>query len=363
MPSLKRRQPRITSSDAEEEQQDPRNVEEEESDSESQGRVNDSLLEKIDPQYLNQRLDIKQGDVKLKAPISQLNQMEKHLKETGDLLYNVATEFAESLREEVKDVEFEEDKYIKILLENQTMKLLDKEFRTVLEKTKEMNIRQKVLHTIRQKVIQAHPVTNVWETFQQKSDQELQEFKSLSTREKFQKDKEYVGFITLVWEEFSGGAPMPNIKKFLPREVDENGGENGQGAGGEGESSDEELEIGAQSTDFRCPLTASILEDPYTSTECPHSYSGEAIKEYITKTGRGSIACPVAGCSKVLTLAKVAKDDSLRKRVEKYLKRLQNNVSTQRGQDDGDGEGGASGTAGGATGGRTYVAIEDSDED
>jgi len=35
--------------------------------------------------------------------------------------------------------------------------------------------------------------------------------------------------------------------------------------GAAGSDSDDEVEIGAQSTDFRCPLTASILEDPFTS--------------------------------------------------------------------------------------------------
>ncbi|GAA5963849.1 hypothetical protein JCM3765_004039 [Sporobolomyces pararoseus] len=366
MPSLKRssnRQIQDTDSSGNE---DSNREEGSESEGE-QGRLNDSLLSKVDPQYLNQSLDIKQGDLKLKSPIAQLSKMEKEFKETSNLLHNVASEFAESLREDFRQVEFDQDKYIKFLIENDTMKVLEKEYRRMLEKSKEMHIRSKTLANIRNKVVQAHPVTNLWELYQTSSDSELKQYQSLSTREKFLKDKDYIGFITLVWEEFTGGAPMPNIKKFLPKDTDDNGGEARAGGGGEGEEedSDDELEIGAQSTDFRCPLTASILEDPFTSTECPHSYSGDAIKEYITKTGKGSIACPVAGCSKILTLAKVVRDDNLRKRVEKHLKRIekgQNHLAgTQGNGANGGEEGGLSGTA--ATGGRTYMAIEDSDED
>jgi hypothetical protein len=79
------------------------------------------------------------------------------------------------------------------------------------------------------------------------------------------KDKEYVDFMTLIWENFASGRPMPNMKKFLPMSGGEQNGNGAQG-GGNGEDSDSDVEMGAQSTDFRCPLSATILQDPYTSS-------------------------------------------------------------------------------------------------
>lgn len=71
---------------------------------------------------------------------------------------------------------------------------------------------------------------------------------------------------------YDGRAP-PNIKKIIPP---------GESAFGDGEGSaltlvfpnaeaddddesDDELEIGAQGTDFKCPITMTLLQDPVTS--------------------------------------------------------------------------------------------------
>ncbi|GAA6019039.1 hypothetical protein JCM11491_002498 [Sporobolomyces phaffii] len=337
---------------------DDSSEEPESSDNEEQGRVNDSLLAKVDRDYLNQPIDLKQGDTKLKQLVSQFNQLTKRMRDAVNLLHNVAAEFVESLAEEFRDQDFQEDKYIQYLRDNPSMQLLDQEFRIVLEKMKETSIRTAVISDIRQRIVQGHQITNLYETYQVRADKALEEYQSLSEREKFIKDKDYNDFVTLVWESFTDGASMPNIKKFLPRDASANGGGGAEGA----DDSDEELEIGAQSTDFRCPLTASILEDPYTSSVCPHSYSGEAIKEYI-RTNSGQVACPVAGCSKKLTLATVERDDGLNRRVEGHLKRVKEGRTQSATQAGGAGGGGGADGAGAAGAGRTYVEMDDSDDE
>ncbi|GAA5892242.1 SUMO ligase MMS21 [Sporobolomyces salmoneus] len=332
-----------------------------ESDNEEQGRLNDSLLQKVNPEYLNQPIDAKQGDLKLKLLCSQFEQTKKQLEEARALLHNVASDFTESLAEEVlREEEFDEDKYIGFLLENETMKALDREFRTILDRIQETSIRSQIISDIRQRLVQGHPMTNMFETYQTRADKALADYETKSQRERFVKHKDYLDFISLIWENFSGGTAVPNIKKFLPREAaangaGENGADGGAAAGSGGEDSDEELEIGAQSTDFRCPLTAAILEDPYTSTLCPHSFSGEAIKSYIAQS-RGSVVCPVAGCHQKLDLGKIERDEGLKRRVEAHLRRVQSGA-TQLGATNGEGGGG------GATGGRTYVEMSDSEED
>lgn len=45
---------------------------------------------------------------------------------------------------------------------------------------------------------------------------------------------------------------MPNMKKLIPAEEGD-------------EAEDDDIEIGGQQSDFKCPLTLSLLEDPMTS--------------------------------------------------------------------------------------------------
>lgn len=92
--------------------------EESDDDLEEQGRLNDSLLAKVKPEYLNQAIDQKQGEVKLKSLVSQLSLVKSHLKDTVILLSEVASNFAESLAEDVSEREFDEDTYIQFLLDN-----------------------------------------------------------------------------------------------------------------------------------------------------------------------------------------------------------------------------------------------------
>ena len=97
---------------------------------------------------------------------------------------------------------------------------------------------------------------------------------------------------------------------------------------------------------------------------CPHSFSGEAIKDYIRSQSRtGTVECPVAGCHKRLDLSKIERDEGLARRVEAHLRRVESGLATQPNHNgNGGGENGGGG-ANGATGGRTYVEMSDSDDD
>ncbi|GAA5927386.1 SUMO ligase MMS21 [Sporobolomyces koalae] len=320
------------------------------SDTEEQGRLNDDLLRQVDPTLLNQPVDLRQGDSKLKQLVGQLQVLKKSLKDTLILLHNVTSEFVETLAEEHRDEGYDEHKYLEVLLENSTFQQLDAEFKVVLDRVQENEIRTATISDLRQRIVQGHQITNIYETYQKKADRSLEEYQSTSIRDKLVKNKDYADFISLVWEQFTDGASVPNIKKFLPRE-DSNGA--GAQAGAGGKDSDDEVEITAQKEDFRCPLTASYLEDAYTSTVCPHSFSGYAIKEYI-QSNHGNVECPIGGCSKRLKLDTVERDQGLQRRVEGHLRRIKEG----RSQNSGPGA-----TQGAAGDGRTYVEMEDSSDD
>ncbi|CEQ40610.1 SPOSA6832_02246, partial [Sporobolomyces salmonicolor] len=238
------------------------------------------------------------------------------------------------------------------------MKELDSDFRSVLDRLKEVDIHSSMISDIRQRIVQGHQISDIYQMYLDRVHPLVASYAQQTSRQRFQGNPVYNDFRSLIWvsvsfslptrkvppltptfnlsqENFTEGQGVPNIKKFLPKEI-----------GDEEEDSDEELEIGAQTHDFKCPLTMAICEDPYTSTVCPHSFSGDAIKDYI-RQNKGSVPCPVGGCSKTLSLATIEQDEGLRRRVEAHKRRVK--------------EGRTQGTTQGR--GRTFVAMEDSDDE
>jgi len=86
------------------------------------------------------------------------------------------------------------------------------------------------------------------------------------------------------------------------------------------EEEDEDIEQIAAHNIFNCPLTATTFENPMKNTKCGHSYSKVAIENYIkhkaqegkrrskAKEKTEAVACPVAGCSKQVSLAWLERD-------------------------------------------------------
>eukprot|EP00026_Physarum_polycephalum_P007983 Phypoly_transcript_08056.p1 GENE.Phypoly_transcript_08056~~Phypoly_transcript_08056.p1 ORF type:complete len:232 (-),score=56.16 Phypoly_transcript_08056:190-885(-) len=75
--------------------------------------------------------------------------------------------------------------------------------------------------------------------------------------------------------------------------------------------------------DFICPLTRKELEDPVKNIPCGHTYSREAIVDYMKKgkSKRGKFPCPVAGCSGELTKETLEKDMELERQLRRNKQR------------------------------------------
>lgn len=69
----------------------------------------------------------------------------------------------------------------------------------------------------------------------------------------------------------------------------------------------------------------ALLKDPVTSSVCHHSYSKEAILDYITQArNRGESAkCPRSGCTKVISPSTLKDDRDLAKRVATHKRRME----------------------------------------
>ena len=115
--------------------------------------------------------------------------------------------------------------------------------------------------------------------------------------------------------------------------------------------SESDIEVAGEKISLKCPLTLLPMQEPLTSTKCPHSFEGEAILDMISRSNtfvnggtdstqtqtqrRGArgvkgIKCPV--CTVMLTKADLHRDEVLVRKV----RREQEKERRRQGDDDWD---------------------------
>ncbi|KAJ2492586.1 hypothetical protein IWW37_001341 [Coemansia sp. RSA 2050] len=135
-------------------------------------------------------------------------------------------------------------------------------------------------------------------------ERDTKQYAALSEAAKYGANKEYYEFRQQVWNVKHEGEAMPPLF----------------GAGGN--DSDEELTIAGARRTYKCPITTTWLVDPVTSKTCKHSFSKQAIMDYLRAKG-GRSACPVGGCSHMLNREDLAADLALERNVARRLRQLE----------------------------------------
>ncbi|GAA5861246.1 hypothetical protein JCM3774_002240 [Rhodotorula dairenensis] len=268
----------------------------------------DRLLVKVDPDYLNTPIDVRQGDAKIRAIYGNLMSFEKTIRDAENMLSDVAAEMAEMLSEEHRDEEYNEDAVFERLQANSVMKDIEGDMLKAIDRQEDFRLYSDTLKDMRQRLTQGHQMTDAWKVYETKVAEPMQKQRSKTVRQRYLTHERYLGYRNLIWENLTGGQPVPGVKRFLPREE------------GDEESDEEEIEFGAQTSNFQCPIELGVLVDPFKSTVCPHAFSGRSIAELIQRE-QGRTRCPVAGCSQVLTMSNIERDEQLARRVAAHVKR------------------------------------------
>lgn len=150
---------------------------------------------------------------------------------------------------------------------------------------------------------EVHGVT-VLDILQEGRDAKAAEYERLRPYEKYALNNGYIDF-KRSWHQGlypDEEIPVPDATKWFdqdgrPRHVTredsrQNGGDDGE------EDSDDDIQIAREKRSFVCPLSLSVMEEPYTCRLCKHSFERRFIVEYIKGPNkRGHTAkCPIPGC-------------------------------------------------------------------
>ncbi|KZT60666.1 hypothetical protein CALCODRAFT_480556 [Calocera cornea HHB12733] len=136
-------------------------------------------------------------------------------------------------------------------------------------------------------------LSNIAEMYAEGVEERYAVYEGKTTRQKYAKEQSYSAFREGVWagQEGDDNAMPPD---FLAKELEREEGDDGG-------SDEDEIAVGGQTQLLKCPLTLRFLTSCLTSKKCHHSYSREAILDYLRA---GNINCPAHGCDQ-----QVARED------------------------------------------------------
>lgn len=142
-------------------------------------------------------------------------------------------------------------------------------------------------------------ITGVNEVLQKVRESKTQDWTGMDMAERYATHNDYILFKRTLHD-----AQHPNDDATLPHAsawFDPDGrpvlSKVGEDADAAGEEEDDELQIAGEVRTFRCPLSLRMIDEPYSSSKCKHTFDKTAIADYL-KDGQEK-QCPETGCNQV----------------------------------------------------------------
>lgn len=194
---------------------------------------------------------------------------------------------------------------------------LDAMARALLDLRQQTQVREGALQRVQEQIASGLG-SDVPRMYEQDVQARCDAYKARTARQKYAKDIAYVEFRARIWEVQHDGAmpPLTDMIEAEPGDV----------------ADDDELVVGGTVQQFRCPLTALLLDDPVVSSACGHAYSRVAIHTYLQERRLETrhVPCPAAGCPERVSERLLQDAPELARRVERYQRQLARREAQRR---------------------------------
>ncbi|KAH8164607.1 hypothetical protein CIB48_g3642 [Xylaria polymorpha] len=110
---------------------------------------------------------------------------------------------------------------------------------------------------------------------------------------------------------------------------------------------EEDLVIAEEHLSIYCPLSMVVMEEPYTSSVCKHTFNKPAVVQYLREHPGHRATCPQTGCSKEISIKDFYDDQVMLRKIQRaQAENLKRDVDDEDedvdGAGDGDGDGDSS---------------------
>ncbi|KAI0505724.1 zinc-finger of the MIZ type in Nse subunit-domain-containing protein [Xylaria bambusicola] len=137
------------------------------------------------------------------------------------------------------------------------------------------------------------------------------DYATRSLEQRYAADNDYIGFKRLWWDAVHSvdGKPLPDASRwFAGNNVDGNDDEDDE---------EEDLVIAEEHISIYCPLSMVVMEEPYTSSVCKHTFNKPAIVQFLRSQPSHKAQCPQTGCSKEISIKDFYDDQVMLRRIQR----------------------------------------------
>ncbi|KAI0105057.1 zinc-finger of the MIZ type in Nse subunit-domain-containing protein [Nemania sp. FL0031] len=162
------------------------------------------------------------------------------------------------------------------------------------------------------------------------------DYATRSLEERYAVDNDYIGFKRLWWDAVhsADGKPLPDASRWFTG--------NNTGGDDEGEDEEEELVIAEEHISVYCPLSMVVMEEPYTSTACKHTFNKPAIVQFLRSQPGHRAKCPQTGCSKEISIKDFYDDQVMLRKIKRAQAEKERHGDDDEDEDGADVEGDSS---------------------
>ncbi|KAI0483689.1 hypothetical protein F4859DRAFT_409152 [Xylaria cf. heliscus] len=159
------------------------------------------------------------------------------------------------------------------------------------------------------------------------------DYSTRSLEQRYAVDNDYIGFKRLWWDAVHSvdGKPLPDASRWFAR--------NNAGGDEEDDEEEEDLVIAEEHLSIYCPLSMVVMEEPYTSSVCKHTFNKPAIAQYLREHPGHRATCPQTGCSKEISIKDFYDDQVMLRMIQRAQAETQKRDVDDEDEDvEGDGD-------------------------
>ncbi|KAI2636689.1 zinc-finger of the MIZ type in Nse subunit-domain-containing protein [Xylaria nigripes] len=156
---------------------------------------------------------------------------------------------------------------------------------------------------------------HIWKNEKEKA---AADYATRSLQARYAMDNDYVGFKRLWWDSVHSvdRKPIPDASRWFAgnnpgvEESDE-----------EEEEEEEDLVIAQERISIYCPLSMVVMDEPYTSNICKHTFNKSAIVMFLRSQPGQSAKCPQTGCGKIISIKDFYDDQVILRKIKREKQR------------------------------------------
>ncbi|KZV61114.1 hypothetical protein PENSPDRAFT_659116 [Peniophora sp. CONT] len=195
--------------------------------------------------------------------------------------------------------------------DSKELESLDKLMKELIGVDEDLKQQQQCLIELHEKAAE-EDLTDILGQHKQLVEAKAEQWEKKTARQKYVKNKAYFEFRQMSHEVLHPEIGMPPLVELIPAEE-------GDGS----DDDDDDIQVGGVVKDLKCPITLTLMVEPYTSEVCNHSYSKAAIWDFLGQNASVYSKKPCPACNRMICKKDLYFDKDLEAKIKRQMRRQQ----------------------------------------